>query len=131
MQRAVIAGLVYFPLLFALGFGLGTVRVLFVIPYVGTFVATVLEVPLMLAAAYFICSWVSRRFQVPPTRPARWAMALVFLILLALFETALGSLLFNRTMADQWAALATTAGMLGLSAQIIAALFPLRIETVP
>ena len=51
------------------------------------------------------------------------------LILLALFESALGSLLFNRTMADQWAALSTPAGMLGLSAQIIAALFPLRIAT--
>ena len=129
MQRAVIAGSVYFLLLFAFGFLLGTVRVLLVIPYVGTLVATMLEVPVMLAAAYVVCPRVIRRFKVPPERPARGVMALVFLILLALFESALGSLLFNRTMADQWAALSTPAGMLGLSAQIIAALFPLRITT--
>ena len=55
MQRAVIAGSVYFLLLFAFGFLLGTVRVLLVIPYVGTLVATMLEVPVMLAAAYVVC----------------------------------------------------------------------------
>jgi hypothetical protein len=125
MKRAMIAATVYFLALFALGFVLGTFRVLLIAPRVGKFAATLAEVPVMLTAAYFACRWAVRRWQVPKDPLIRWAMVLWFLALLVLLETLLGTLLFGRTLADQWGALATPAGMMGLSAQVLAAVFPL------
>jgi hypothetical protein len=124
MKRAIIAATVYFLALFALGFFLGTIRVIIVAPRIGVLAATFAEVPVMLTAAYFTCRWTLRHWRVPHTPAIRWAMMLWFLLLLFLCETALGAMLFGRTMAEQWAALATPAGVLGLSAQTIAALLP-------
>jgi hypothetical protein len=119
-----IAGGAYFLLLFALGFVLGTLRVILVQPRFGTLAATLAEVPVMLTAALYTCRWAIRRWSVPPEMSIRWAMVLWFVILLFVFETLLGTLLFGRTAADQWATLKTTAGMVGLGAQLIAAMFP-------
>ena len=124
MKRALIAAAAFFLALFTLGFVLGTIRVVFVAPRYGQFEATAAEVPVMLIAAFFICRWSIRRWQVPRVGAVRWAMVLAFLALLVVFETLLGATLFGRTAADQWAALATPAGLLGLSAQVAASLLP-------
>jgi len=125
LKRALTAGTVYFLALFALGFVLGTIRVLVVAPRIGALAATAVEVPVMLAVALFTCRWAVRRWQVPRETTLRWAMALSFLALLLAFETLLGATLFGRTLAEQGAALLTPAGLLGASAQIIAASLPL------
>jgi hypothetical protein len=127
MKRALTAATVYFLALFALGFVLGTIRVLFVAPQIGVLRATLLEVPLMLAAAFFMCRWTVRRWKVSPALAARWVMGLWFLVLLALFETLLGVTLFGRTLAETWAGFAKPAGIIGLTAQAIAALLPLLV----
>lgn len=124
MKRALTAATVYFLALFALGFVLGTIRVLFVAPQIGVLAATLLEVPLMLAAALFLCRWAVGRWQVPPDLALRGAMVLWFLVLLMLFETLVGVALFGRTLGETWAGLATQAGLIGLAAQVIAALLP-------
>jgi hypothetical protein len=127
MKRALTAGTVYFLILFALGFVLGTLRVTVVVPCLGAFAATMAEVPVMLAAAYFTCRWMIRHWNVPPTLSIRLTMMAWFLLLLFLFETLLGTMLFGRTLNTQVAALVTPAGMLGLSAQMIAAFLPVFI----
>ena len=124
LNRALIAGTAYFLALFALGFALGAIRVTFIAPRFGQLAATCVEVPLMLTAAFFLCHWAIQRWQVPRTPAIRWAMALWFLALLLIFETLLGVTLFARTLAEQWAALATSAGLLGLCAQTVGALLP-------
>jgi hypothetical protein len=123
-KRALIAGTVYFLALFALGFVLGTIRVVFVVPRFGQLAGTVAEVPVMLTAAYVICRWALRHWRVTRTIAIRWAMVPYFLALLFAFETSLGLTLFGRPLSEQWAALVTFAGLLGLSAQIVAALLP-------
>ncbi len=128
MKRALIAATVYVLILFALGFVLGTIRVLFVAPGIGVLRATLMEVPLMLTAAYLLCRWAIARWQVAPTLSARAAMALWFLVVLALFETLVGVTLFGRTLAETWSGLASPAGLIGLAAQIVAALLPLVID---
>lgn len=127
MNRALIAGTAFFLGVFALGFGLGTLRVVFITPRLGELAATSAEVPVMLVAAFFTCRWAVQHWQVPRTVAIRWAMVLWFLALLFTFETSLGVVLFGRTPAEQWARLATPAGLLGLSAQIIAALLPVLV----
>ena len=124
MKRAMIAATVYFLALFALGFALGTIRVTVMAPRFGEFAATMAEVPVMLAAAFFSCRWAIRHWQVPHALLIRSAMVGWFITLLLLFETLLGTMLFGRTVAALWAALATPAGMLGFAAQFIAALLP-------
>jgi hypothetical protein len=124
MKRALTAATVYFLMLFALGFALGTIRVLLVAPQIGVLGATLMEVPLMLIAAFLMCLWAVGRWQVPPGLVTRGAMTLWFLVLLALFETLVGVALFGRTLAGTWAGLATPAGLIGLTAQAIAALLP-------
>lgn len=124
MKRALIAGTAYFSVLFALGFALGTIRVLYVAPHFGLTAATLAEVPVMLVAGFFVCRWAVGYWHVPGAMTSRWAMALWFVALLVAFEALLGAVLFGRTAAEQWAALATPAGVIGVSAQIIAALLP-------
>lgn len=128
MKRALAAASAYFLALFALGFILGTIRVIFVAPRVGELAATIAEVPVMLVAAYFICRWAIRRWQVPPAIGARLAMVPWFLALLFAFEALLGATMFGRSIAQQWAALGSPAGLIGISAQIIAALLPLFVS---
>jgi hypothetical protein len=128
MKRALLAAIAYCLVLFALGFVLGTIRVVFLGPQIGMLGATLLEVPLMLTAAYFACRWAIGRWQIAPGLSARGAMALCFLLLLALLETLVGVALFGRTLSETWAALGTPAGMIGLAAQIIAALLPLVVD---
>lgn len=125
MKRPLIAASAYFLALFALGFVLGTLRVLFVVPRVGELVATIAEVPVMLIAAYFACRWAIQRWQVSLAIAIRIAMVLWFLALLFVFEALLGAMLFGRSVDEQWTALESPAGLVGISAQIIAALMPL------
>ena len=125
MKRALIAASAYFLALFALGFVLGTIRVIFVVPRLGELTATIAEVPVMLATSYFACRWAIRRWQVPSAIAVRFAMVPWFLALLFAFEALLGAMLFGRSVDEQWAALGSPAGLVGISAQIIAAVLPL------
>jgi hypothetical protein len=124
IECALIAATVYFLALFALGFALGTIRVLVVEPRLGALAATALEIPFMLMAAYFICRWVVRRWRVPSAPSLRWIMVPWFLTLLFLFESLLGTVIFGRTLFEQWTSLTATAGLIGLSAQFVSALLP-------
>ena len=110
LKRAMIAGTVYFLALVALGFVLGAIRVMFVAPRFGQLAATSAEVPIMLAAAFFVCRRVVLHWQVQRTSAIRWTMVVWFLALLLLFETVLGATLFARSLAEQWAGLSTAAG---------------------
>ena len=127
IRSAAIAGAVYFLLLFALGFVLGTIRVLFIVPQIGQFLAVIAEVPVMLTAAFLISRWTVQRWQVPPDTAIRWGMVLWFLALLIVFETSLGIAIFGRTVGEQWAAFGTPPGLVGLLAQFVAALLPVFI----
>lgn len=125
MSRTLTSATVYCLALFALGFVLGTIRVLFLALQIGELGATLLEVPVMLGAAFFLCRRVVGRWLVSPELAARWGMAFWFLVLLFLLETLVGVALFGRTMSDTLAGLATPAGLIRLTAQVIAALLPL------
>jgi hypothetical protein len=57
VAKSAVAGAVYFLVVFLLGFGLGTIRVLFVAPRLGQTTAVLLETPLMLAASWTSCGW--------------------------------------------------------------------------
>ena len=76
MSTALRAGFVYFLIVFAIGFVLGTVRVLFVVPRFGATNAVLIELPVMLAVSWIVCAWLVRRFGVARAVAARLVMAL-------------------------------------------------------
>jgi hypothetical protein len=79
----VIRGLVYFALVFGVGFILGFFRVLILVPLVGDRLAELLEAPLMLAAIYFSSRFVTRRFVALRRVEYFYSGLLALLILLA------------------------------------------------
>lgn len=118
------AGAAYFAIVFAIGFVLGTVRVLLLAPSFGVFTATMLEAPIMLAASWIVCGRVVRWFAVEPQIPARLLMGLWALVLLFGAEVLLGLYGFGRSLAEQFVAIGESAGLVGLASQLAFAIFP-------
>lgn len=73
MHTLKAAGL-YFALVFGAGFVLGTIRVLLIVPIVGTRTAELLEAPLMLIVVIVSARWVVRYLDVRPTAASRLGM---------------------------------------------------------
>lgn len=131
MLSAMKAGTAYFAAAFMLGFAMGTVRVLVIAPIMGHVPATVLELPIMLAASWIICAWTIRGFGVSSEIGIRGAMGAMAFALLIAAETVLGVVGFGRSMDQQLATYYETASMLGLLAQIAFALLPVVQRVVP
>ena len=126
MMRAIAAGAVYFLLVFALGFALGTLRTLFVAdaPGKGRLLGVLIELPIMLITSWLICAAVIRRLRVPADAASRLLMGGIALLSLLLAEMLVGVLLFDRTPAAHFALYREASYALGLAAQIAFAAFP-------
>ena len=93
-SRLVLAAVTYFGLVFTAGFLLGTLRVLWLEPALGTRWAELLELPVMIVACWFAAGWTVRRFAVPPHALPRLVVGGLALLLLLAAE--LGVLVFVR-----------------------------------
>lgn len=125
MPAALRAGSAYFAVMFALGFALGTVRVVLLAPRLGAMTATLIELPVMLAASWLVCRWAVARWRVPWRPGARLAMGALGFALLISAEVGLGILGFGRSVGEQFAAMLSPEGLAGLAGQLLFALFPL------
>lgn len=65
---AIKAGAIYFAAAFALGFVLGTIRVLWLAPHVGETAAVLAEQPVMLTVSWFAAGWLIRRHHIARAR---------------------------------------------------------------
>ncbi|MBI1402982.1 MAG: hypothetical protein GC147_07200 [Porphyrobacter sp.] len=117
------AGLDYGALVFALGFVLGTLRVLWLAPLVGLVVATAFELPVMLAASWWLAERLLRRFAIAAPGEAL-AMGLFAFALLLAAECALAVGLSGQSPAQWLAGLAEPHAALGLAGQVGFALIP-------
>ena len=124
------AGAAYFAIIFSLGFILGTVRVLAVIPRIGEFAATLLELPLILTASWFVSGWLIKKMRIAPQTSSRLLMGAVAFGLIMTAEPLLG-LLFGSSLSEQWLALQRPAGIAGLAGQALFGLIPwIRLKTI-
>lgn len=123
-MRALGAGLVYFAAVFAAGFVLGTVRTVFLVPQFGAFMAVLMELPVILAIAWWACGWIIKRVRLPEDFASRAVMGASAFVLLILAEAGLAAALQGQTIRDFAATLILPAGAAGLAGQIIFALFP-------
>lgn len=121
---ALRAGLAYWAVVFALAFALGVVRTLWLTPVLGQLAAVAIEVPIILMASWLAAKRLTARFGIATSRAAL-AMGFIAFALLMLSELALGAILGGQTIAIRLDRLASLAGLLGLSGQIMFALMPL------
>ncbi len=90
-MKALKAGVLYFTLVFGTGFILGAIRILWVVPRIGTRMAELLEEPIMLVIIIVAAGWVIRWLQLTPALSNRLGMGCIalFLMLLAEFSVML------------------------------------------
>jgi hypothetical protein len=125
VRAALLAGAVYFGVVFAAGFALGVVRITLLVPAVGEPAAVAIELPVVLLWSWWTCGWCLRRFAVPATVAARALMGGVAFALLMAAEFGLDAALNGRDLAAHFARYRDGASLLGLAGQVLFALFPL------
>ena len=123
MSAAARLGLIYFAAVFAAGFVLGTVRTLVLIPRLGELGAVMVELPLILAVAWFVCGRLVRHRGLAATEAA--AMGSIAFALLMVAEAGLSRWLGGRSLAEHLALYAEPAHLIGLMAQLAFAAFPM------
>lgn len=121
------AGAAYFATVFALGFVLGTLRVLWLVPMVGETNAVLAEQPVMLIASWFAAGWLVGRYRLVAVRE-RAIMGVVAFSLLMLAEVTLASLLFGQSPAAWLNSIFAMPGIIGLAGQTLFALMPLLVR---
>lgn len=125
VATAVRAGLLYFAGVFAVGFLLGGIRMMLLVPTVGELLAVLIELPVILAASWLLCGRAVIRLQVSADPRARGIMGATALGMLLLAEIILATLLFAEPPPEFLAGLLSPPGLVGLGGQIVFALFPL------
>ena len=83
------AGVIYFALVFGVGFVLGAIRILWVVPRFGARTAELMETPIMFVVTIVAARWVVRRLAVPPKPSNRLGMGCIGLGLMLVAEFTL------------------------------------------
>jgi hypothetical protein len=86
VKQVLRAGVLYFVIVFAVGFVLGTIRTLWVVPRLGVRTAEVLECPVMLVVSILAARWVVRRLRMAPEPRARLSSGGIALALMLVAE---------------------------------------------
>jgi hypothetical protein len=109
---------------FAIGFALGAIRVLLLVPRLGDTVAVLLEAPFILAVSWQMSRWsAKRRGLMTDTYGALLMGAISFTVLMSA-ESVTAVICFNRTLAEYLAGFWSVPGAIGLAAQLCFASFP-------
>jgi NhaP-type Na+/H+ or K+/H+ antiporter len=124
-MRAVKAGLLYFALVFAAGFVLGPIRILWLVPRVGQRAAELIELPIMLVVIVFAARWIVRRMALSRDWRSRLVMGLVAAGVLLLVELTAVLRLQGMTFAEYFADRDPVAGTAYYLSVLFFALLPL------
>ena len=113
-MRALKAGLVYFVLVFAVGWVLGPIRELWALPHFGRVAAMLSEAVIMLIAMIVTARSVIRRFDVPRTLAATISMGLIAIGLLFPAEIAGVVWIRGLSLQEYVASFVTAPGVISL-----------------
>lgn len=122
--QSIKAGLAYFALVFGAGFVLGALRVSILVPRLGERISELSEMPLMFAVIVIAARFVTRRFAVPFSIPARLGTGLLALGLLLAAELLLAVILQDRTLANYVTSRDPVSGSVYLAMLLLFALMP-------
>lgn len=118
------ASSLYFAIVFAVGFLLGTLRVLALEPEVGHSTAVLFELPFMLAASFFACHFVVTRLNVPLRLGPRLFMGSLAFIFLIMAEITLSMLMSGAPLDAALSQLLAPENRIGLGGQALFGAMP-------
>ena len=121
------AGAAYFAVVFALGFVLGAIRVLWLVPMIGETAAVVAEQSVMLTASWLVAHWLVRRYDFARARE-RLVMGACAFAMLMMAELLLAVSLFGQTPGQWLNGVVTMPGPIGLAGQMMFGLIPLVVS---
>jgi hypothetical protein len=118
------AGTAYALIVFAIGFALGAIRVLVLVPHLGATASVVLETPIMLAVSWKVSRWSTRWFDLQPDGRSRLLMGIVAFTVLMVAELGVAVFAFGESPALYVSGIWSIAGGIGFAAQICFAGLP-------
>ena len=126
-MQIIEAALVYFALVFGLGFLLGAIRVPFIVPRLGRRKAELLEMPFMLVGIILAARFLVKQFVLPNTIFAYLSVGMLALSLLIMAEGLLVICLQKQTIHQYIASRDSISGSVYAILLVIFALMPLII----
>ena len=127
-MRTLKAGTIYFLLVFAVGWVLGPIRELWLVPHLGRTTGSMFEAPLMVIAMILAAGWVLRRLNVPYALNARLGVGLVALAILLVAEIAGVRWVRRISIQEYLACNATPSGLISLLLFLLFAAMPSLVE---
>lgn len=124
-NRVPRAALIYFALVFAVGFLLGPLRVLWLEPWFGKTIAVLLEAPLLILAMWFAAPAAARWARLGGGWSRHVVVGVLALALQQAADLAVGFGLRGMTLADQLTYFTTPAGAIYAVTLVVFALMPL------
>src|SRR5690348_14742906 len=103
MKQVLKAGVLYFLMVFAVGFVLGTIRTLWVAPKLGARTAELTEAPLMFGVSILAARWVVRHLALSSQWPVRSCCGGIALGFMLLGEITLAGWLRGLTIREYFA----------------------------
>jgi hypothetical protein len=100
VMQVLKAGVLYFALVFGAGFVLGPIRILWVVPRLGTRMAELMETPIMFVVILVAARWIVRRLALPTAAFSRLGMGSVALGLILVAEFTLVLRLRGLSMSE-------------------------------
>jgi hypothetical protein len=128
IKQLIAPALAYFAIVFGIGFLLGSIRVLWLVPQLGARYAELAEMPVMLLAIFFAARWVTQYFAVPPAISSRLVVGLSALICLLLVEFTVVLWLQGISIAESFANRDPISGAAYMVSLILFALMPLLVN---
>jgi len=116
--------LFYFSTVFGVGFALGPIRILWLIPRIGVRTGELLEMPIMILAILLAARWVVRRYKLPPDSFSRLAVGFLGLLFLVAAEVGLGVALRGLSVFQAVMDRDPVSGVVYVSALVLFALMP-------
>lgn len=89
MKRVATAALTYFAAVFAVGFLLGTIRLIFLTPILGELVGVAIELPIMLSVSWLMCGLLINLFAIDHDWIDRATMGILAFTMLITAELSL------------------------------------------
>ena len=128
IKQLAAPALTYFAIIFGVGFLLGSIRVLWLIPQLGVRYAELAEMPFMLLAVFFAARWVTKHFTVPPEAASWIIVGIAALICLLIVEFTVVLWLQGISIAESIASRDPISGTAYLISLILFALMPLLVK---
>jgi len=127
MLQVFKSGAFYFALVFVVGFALGIVRTLWIVPRTGPRAAELMEAPIMLAVSAVAAGWLVRMLRLPPTPVYRLGMGGIALVLMLLAEFTLVLSLRGLSLRQYLATRDPISGTVYYLALVLFALMPMLV----